>query len=63
MTKNKRSNKIILDGGFEFTRNVRELAHCEMCHEPMFCIYDRAVRHYCWQCDRDNVSGNLPDAS
>lgn len=37
-------------GVLKLTVNPRHLAHCKMCREPMFCIYDWTLRHYCWEC-------------
>lgn len=34
----------------EFTVDLRELAHCKMCRDPLYCIYDWTVRDYCWEC-------------
>ena len=33
--------------------NVRRLAHCKCCCEPMYCIYDQALRDFCWGCEVD----------
>lgn len=33
-----------------FTVNPKELAHCEFCYTPMYCIYDRKLRRACYEC-------------
>jgi hypothetical protein len=30
--------------------DTRKLAHCRMCREPMYCIYDEAIRDFCYEC-------------
>jgi len=30
--------------------DTRKLAHCRMCYEPMYCIYDQSIRDYCHDC-------------
>lgn len=37
-------------GILKLTVNPRLLAHCKMCRDPMYCIYDWKLRHYCWEC-------------
>lgn len=32
------------------TVDTRKLAHCKMCHEPMYCIYDQSIRDFCYEC-------------
>jgi hypothetical protein len=32
------------------TVDPRILAHCRLCFEPMYCIYDSALRDYCHEC-------------
>jgi hypothetical protein len=29
------------------------LAHCRMCYEPMYCIYDQKIRDFCHECMMD----------
>jgi len=35
------------------TVDSRELAHCKMCWEPMYIIYDQSLRDYCHDCLTD----------
>jgi hypothetical protein len=32
------------------TVSSRSLAHCRVCHEPMYYIYDQKVRDFCYEC-------------
>jgi len=32
------------------TVNPRVLAHCRMCNEPLYCIYDQNLRDVCYEC-------------
>ena len=33
--------------------DTRKLAHCRMCYEPMYCIYDQSIRDYCYECSAE----------
>lgn len=35
---------------FKFSGKLSELAHCKLCTEPMYCIYDQKLRDYCHGC-------------
>lgn len=35
--------------------DTRKLAHCRMCYEPMYCIYDQSIRDYCHECTQEMV--------
>jgi hypothetical protein len=35
----------------------RALAHCRLCLEPMYCIYDSALRIYCHECLQEALLG------
>lgn len=48
-------------GYIELTVNPRHLAHCRLCYDPMYCIYDTALRPYCWECECEAIeSGEVP---
>jgi hypothetical protein len=32
----------------------RILAHCRMCYEPMYYIYDQRLRDFCYECMVEN---------
>jgi len=32
------------------TVDVRKLAYCRACYEPMYCIYDQSIRDFCHEC-------------
>ena len=36
-----------------FTGDPRTLAHCRLCHDPMYLIYDSRLRDYCHECLED----------
>ena len=36
-----------------FTGDIRSLAHCRLCSEPMYLIYDASLRDYCQPCLED----------
>jgi hypothetical protein len=29
----------------------KKLAHCHLCKDPMYIIYDKKLRRYCYQCE------------
>jgi hypothetical protein len=33
-----------------FTVDPRSIAHCRICYEPMYYIYDQRLRNYCHEC-------------
>lgn len=37
-------------GTLTITVHPKHLAHCRLCREPMYCIYDWMLRDYCHQC-------------
>ena len=41
------------DEAIYFTGNIRELAHCKLCGDPMFIVFDSKLREYCWTCTQD----------
>ncbi len=41
----------------------KTLAHCRLCSEPMYCIYDSALRDYCYACLLDVPMDNVEEAS
>jgi hypothetical protein len=49
--------------------DLRELAHCRQCYEPMLFIYDSELRDYCYECqmgpifNEERVCVNGPWAS
>lgn len=36
-----------------FTGDIRELAHCKYCWEPLYIIYDHKLRDTCRDCELD----------
>lgn len=43
------------------TVDAKALAHCRYCFEPMYCIYDSALRDLCYQCLEDIKYENAQD--
>jgi hypothetical protein len=38
----------------------RSLAHCRICYEPMYYIYDQKLRSYCYECTVEHrLQGSL----
>jgi len=36
--------------GRTFTVDPRSIAHCKICYEPMYYIYDAKLRSVCYEC-------------
>ena len=36
--------------GIILSVDPRTLAHCGICYEPMYYIYDQKLRSYCYEC-------------
>ena len=32
------------------TVDPKSIAHCKICYEPMYYIYDQKIRNYCHEC-------------
>jgi len=41
--------------GRVLTVDPRILAHCRMCYEPMYYIYDQKLRDFCYECTMENA--------
>jgi hypothetical protein len=37
----------------KITVDPRTLAHCKVCAEPLYCIYDQNLRSDCWECEQE----------
>lgn len=33
------------------TIDPKKLAHCKLCRDPLYAIYDQKLRRYCYQCE------------
>lgn len=52
---------IKLKNGLVINVDPKKLAHCKMCNDPMYCIYDWTLRPYCWQCSIDlEITEDVP---
>lgn len=36
--------------GRTFTVDPKAIAHCRICYEPMYYIYDQKLRSFCYEC-------------
>jgi hypothetical protein len=40
--------------GRMLTVDPRTLAHCRVCYEPMYYIYDQKIRNLCYECTMEH---------
>lgn len=38
---------------FKLTIHPKYLAHCKVCREPMYCLYEQSLRYNCYSCAKD----------